>query len=261
MSAPGADSRAMEWESRLAGELQRSACGDWHVQCFEEVDSTMESARTLVRRDGDAPAVILAKAQRQGRGRQGRQWVGGKGNLFATYVVPARREAAKLGGLSLAVGLALARLCERYGADLKVKWPNDLITSDGRKLAGILIELLGPVGAQSAAIGIGVNLVHTPQGVTAISLAEISGKTIEPVVFAAALVCELQPVLDTFMAEGFGPLRPEWMARAAFLGEELAIDTGERIVRGVCRGVSESGSLLLEGPPGMQEISAGHVLI
>ena len=64
----------------------------------------------------------------------------------------------QLSGLSIAVGLALARaLSSHCPLHVKLKWPNDVLAGY-RKLAGILVEVQGELSGPSfAVIGIGVN--------------------------------------------------------------------------------------------------------
>lgn len=62
-------------------------------------------------------------------------------------------------GLSLVIGIVMAEVLRKLGADkVRVKWPNDLYLQD-RKLAGILVELTGKTGdAAQIVIGAGINM-------------------------------------------------------------------------------------------------------
>jgi BirA family biotin operon repressor/biotin-[acetyl-CoA-carboxylase] ligase len=104
--------------------------------------------------------VIVAELQTAGRGRLGRPWLSGIGaSLTFSLLWRFERGAGWLGGLSLAVGIAVARVLRREGArDVGLKWPNDVLWH-GCKLAGILIELHGEaMGPSAAVIGIGLNI-------------------------------------------------------------------------------------------------------
>ncbi|MEN1205992.1 biotin--[acetyl-CoA-carboxylase] ligase, partial [Pseudomonas aeruginosa] len=67
--------------------------------------------------------------------------------------------AAAAIGLSLVIGIVMAEVLRKLGADkVRVKWPNDLYLQD-RKLAGILVELTGKTGdAAQIVIGAGINM-------------------------------------------------------------------------------------------------------
>ena len=118
-------------------------------------------------------AVLLAEQQTGGRGRRGRQWASPiAANLYLSLSRQFSGGLARLGGLSLVVGVAAAEALRQAGyAPVGVKWPNDLL-AHGRKLGGILVEGGGEHGGPvRAVIGIGVN-VHMPAtAATAISQA------------------------------------------------------------------------------------------
>ena len=105
------------------------------------------------------PAVCLAEQQINGRGRNGKLWVSRPGeNIYLTLVWPfGRGKESGLTGLSLAIGIAIAKLLNGYGIKAKIKWPNDILVEQA-KLAGILIETkIKRRGEIIAMLGVGVN--------------------------------------------------------------------------------------------------------
>src|SRR5258706_6335960 len=125
------------------------------LQIVEEVEST--STRLLqLAEDGAASGTCLAAEwQRCGRGRRGRSWVSSLGgSLTFSMLWRFERGAGHLGGLSLAVGEAVARALSQSGVErVQVKWPNDVV-ADFRKLAGLLVETSGEMQGPSVA-GVG----------------------------------------------------------------------------------------------------------
>lgn len=124
-----------------------------------ELDSTSSE---LQRREPTAAdlSVVFAETQTAGRGRRGRTWLSPPGlNLYVSCLKRFDGGLAGLSGLSLAVGVIVLRAltaADVQGAGLK--WPNDVLTPQG-KLAGILVELSGEYqGPCAAVIGIGLNL-------------------------------------------------------------------------------------------------------
>src|SRR4051794_27048187 len=103
---------------------------------------------------------ITAARQSAGRGRRGRNWETGAGNLAATYLFVTARPPAEAAQVSFVAALAVADLAARYvpKALVSLKWPNDPFIA-GRKTSGILVES-GPFerGGLWVAVGIGVNL-------------------------------------------------------------------------------------------------------
>ena len=124
-----------------------------------QADST--NTRLLERaRAGDTQACLLvAEDQFAGRGRHGRTWTSAPGSIPRVFS-GLHYAPADFGGLSLAVGVALA---EALHEQVRLKWPNDLWLVDadgnGRKLGGILIETVGaPAGARQVVVGVGLNI-------------------------------------------------------------------------------------------------------
>ncbi len=121
---------------------------------FRLIDSTNEQARELAIAGAPSGTVVTAGEQTAGRGRRGRQWSApaGKALLCSAILSPLRAEHALL---PLAVPLAVCEAVESVAPlECRVKWPND-VWSDGRKLAGVLIEAQPP---SWAVIGVGLNV-------------------------------------------------------------------------------------------------------
>lgn len=133
--------------------------------------TTSTNADLLAEARGGAPEgrVLVADHQTAGRGRRGRSWVAPAGSaLLASVLLRPRAGSAALTLLSPAVGLAVRDACADAGADVQLKWPNDVIASvpgepGEAKLAGVLAEADIPSGGTAAVVaGFGVNLVSQP---------------------------------------------------------------------------------------------------
>lgn len=241
--------------------------GRFDVDACELCDST--SSELSRRADLGAPAgtVIVADRQSAGRGRRGRQWLSDPAaGLTFSVLWRFPGSPARLAGLSLAVGVALARALENLGAAaVCLKWPNDLLLRQGdgyAKLAGILIELAADRRGSQAVIGIGLNL-QPPGGELpqpAAGLSQAMPVLPERHAVLAAILSTLAGVLDNFAADGFAGIKEEWQQRHAWQGEAvLLLGEGEPPQAGVCLGVDQDGALLLEGATGIQRIFSGDV--
>jgi BirA family biotin operon repressor/biotin-[acetyl-CoA-carboxylase] ligase len=178
------------------------------------------------------------------------------------------RGAAALSGLSLAVGVALARALAATGAiGVALKWPNDIVRG-GAKLAGTLTELAGDaLGPTTAVIGIGLNVrlsdaTRARIGQPAADLESACGSAPDRNRLLAGVLVELGRVLDAFAGDGFAPLRAEWQRCHAHQGRrvELLMPDGSR-QSGHARGVAEDGSLLLETRAGLKRFHSGEVTL
>jgi BirA family biotin operon repressor/biotin-[acetyl-CoA-carboxylase] ligase len=241
--------------------------GRFDVDALNECDST--SSELMRRADRGAPAgtVVVADTQSAGRGRRGRSWLSAPASsLTFSLLWRFSGSPARLAGLSLAVGVAVARGLEQLGAQgVCLKWPNDVLLAqnDGHaKLAGILVELASDRRGTQAIIGIGLNLQPPaealPQPVAGLNQA-LSAEVERHQVLAALLVA-LAEVLDRFDAQGFSGLRADWQQRHAWQGEAVELlgeaDTAQA---GRCLGADEDGALLLETAAGVQRIYSGDV--
>ncbi len=131
------------------------------VELYAEVDSTQDIAHALAEQGAPSGTMVLADAQRAGRGRMGREWASqpGHGVWCTTIAHPIDRKALDV--LSIRVGLLLAESLDALaGATVRVKWPNDLLLGRG-KLGGILVEARWSGSTLGwVAIGIGVNVAR-----------------------------------------------------------------------------------------------------
>lgn len=249
-------------KSRL-GDL----AGRFDVDALDECDST--SSELMRRADRGAPSgsVVVADRQSAGRGRRGRSWLS-EPDASLTFSVLWRFDCplARLSGLSLAVGVGLARALERLGArGVCLKWPNDVLLQDGdryAKLAGILVELSTDRRGTQAVIGIGLNLA-APAGDLAQPAAGLDQACAAPPErhrVLAAVLQELAGALETFAVDGFAGLKTDWQQRHAWQGQTVHIlGEGAAPLAGRCLGADDDGSLLLETGAGLERIFSGDV--
>ncbi|MBX3662670.1 MAG: biotin--[acetyl-CoA-carboxylase] ligase [Burkholderiales bacterium] len=243
------------------------AAATFAIEVLDSIDST--NTRLLQRAAAGAPSglVLAAEAQTAGRGRRGRPWRSAVGStLTFSLLWRFARGARELAGLSLAVGLALARTLRAAGAPgVALKWPNDVMLPAG-KLAGILIEMQGDVlGPSAAVIGIGVNVRADPRVAEQVDqpLADLESATAEPVDrnrLLAQMLAELGGVLESFAQGGFAPLRAEWQQLHAHQDRRVRLllpDGGT--LAGIARGVADDGVLLLETADGLQRFHSGEL--
>ncbi|HET9653316.1 MAG TPA: biotin--[acetyl-CoA-carboxylase] ligase [Usitatibacter sp.] len=209
------------------------AAGRISLQVADEVDSTSTRLVALAAAGAPSGTCLVAEWQSAGRGRRGRSWVSALGgSLTFSLLWRFERGAGHLGGLSLAVGVAVARALRACGVErAQVKWPNDVV-SDFRKLAGILVETSGEMqGPSVAVIGAGVNyrlgervidLIDQPVTDVAQCTAALPSRSD----LLARLLAELVTVLDAFERQGFAALRDAWRELHAYQGRRVRVMPG-----------------------------------
>lgn len=198
---------------------------------------------------GDA---CVAEYQQAGRGRRGRQWFSPFGaNLYLSMYWRLEQGPAAAVGLSLVVGIVMAEVLQKLGADkVKVKWPNDLYMND-KKLAGILVELSGKAGdSANVIIGAGINLLMKEPDSNIVNQAwanlQESGLQIDRNELAIELVSALRESLQIFEVEGLKAFIDRWQPLDNFLDRRVKLLIGDKTIFGIARGIDEQGALRLE---------------
>jgi BirA family biotin operon repressor/biotin-[acetyl-CoA-carboxylase] ligase len=212
-----------------------------------QIDST-NTALLRAAADG-APdlSVMLAEVQSDGRGRRGRRWQSPLGgNVYFSMLKRFDAAMGTLAGLSIAAGVALAQTLRGFDIDrIALKWPNDLV-ADGRKLAGVLVELGGEfLGPCYAVIGIGIN-VRTPeievdQPIT--DLATLCGTPPSRNRLVTRLIEHLIAATDAFAQHGFAPFERAFADFDALAGKPIRVHAAGAVRDGVAAGLDSRGAL------------------
>jgi BirA family biotin operon repressor/biotin-[acetyl-CoA-carboxylase] ligase len=225
--------------------------------------STNDEAMAIARAGEPSGLWVLAGAQTQGRGRQGRPWSSPRGNFHGSLLLVepcAPRHAPELGFVA---GVSLLQALRAFapGAPLAIKWPNDVLC-DGAKLAGVLIEgATLPGNVFVSVIGFGVNCASAPDGLPyrAVSLAE-AGVACAPADLLRELSDAVARNLDLWRAgEGFSDIRSAWLAGAYGLGKLLEARTPSGSANGVFETIDGRGRLVLATQSGKLMIEAADV--
>lgn len=255
-------------EDLIRSELSVEAAGLLgELQLPGIIDSTNTEALKRIAEGLAQGFVCSAEQQTAGRGRRGRAWVSPYGsNIYMSVVWGFEGGAAALEGLSLAVGVAVCEALEELGlSGLKLKWPNDILFN-GKKLAGILLEMVGDAaGSCQVVVGLGVNVKMPLESGQQIDQAWVDirnlpgGEYIDRNRLQAALLNSLLPALQSFQSQGFGLFRQRWLIRDAYAGQSVVVILGEQKISGRALGVDERGALLLETAVGVKTFNGGEI--
>ena len=148
--------------------------------------------------------------------------------------------------------------------DVMLKWPNDVLLR-GRKIAGVLIEVVPGARPDAVVIGIGLNLclprAMPPEMRQTATALDDAGITLPPSSLVLARLLEsLYDILVRFAEYGFAGVCDDWLSRHAFEGQSVhLLSDFSPPLEGCCRGVDLDGALLLETATGMQRIISGEV--
>lgn len=137
----------------------------WPVLALRSCTSTMDVARDLLERGDESGRAVVAREQREGRGRRGRTFVSPPGGIYMTAIMDPPDEISSAWRLCFAAALAAREALEACGATPPTfEWPNDLMLSD-RKVGGVLADLV-PARANARAlvlVGVGLNIGPDPR--------------------------------------------------------------------------------------------------
>ena len=136
-------------------------------QIIEKCESTMDE---ITGKDSAGWHRIFAKTQTSGRGRRSSEWKSTEGGVYATWILDKKvLEKYTPGLIQTCVGSLVSEALGAY-----IEWPNDVITSDGRKMGGVLVE---SIDGEEIRLGVGANRIgFIEDGIEASGWEETIGK-------------------------------------------------------------------------------------
>lgn len=226
--------------------------------------STNDDARALATGGAPEGTVVLASKQTGGRGRLGREWSSPEGGVYVSMVLRPDVPVAEMAALSPCAALGVAEGLRSLGADVGVKWPND-VCAEGRKLAGVLLELSAEQDrTEWVVVGVGVNHRRPPQPYPGAAYLETLLPSPAPAWSVAAAVLDgVGGAYSRFLEGGFAALADDYARVDILLGSEVVArdPTGREIAAGVAAGLDVSGRLVVETASGTVTLSAGDITL
>jgi BirA family biotin operon repressor/biotin-[acetyl-CoA-carboxylase] ligase len=252
-------------------DLARVTQDTWieRVHFYNETDSTNTRALEHAANATEGlTELFVAERQTAGRGRGNNRWWSDQGSLTWSVLTRAiSAPPAHLPQVSLTIGLAICEAVEQFArGDVALKWPNDVYL-DGKKLAGILIELAGS-DRRRLVIGVGLNVnnsVHNAplevrdRATSLIDNQPAPGTMIDRTAVLIACLSEIERHLSRFENED-AQLRDDWRSRSLLTGRAVTLATPKQEIRGVCEGLADDGALLLRTAAGLEACYGGVVV-
>jgi BirA family biotin operon repressor/biotin-[acetyl-CoA-carboxylase] ligase len=248
-------------EARLRDGLHR-----WpfyvDVSVSEATGSTNADVAALARHGAPEGTARATDHQMAGRGRLDRSWISPARAGIAVSVLLRPRGVApdRWTWLPLLTGLVVARAVSGAGVEGMLKWPNDVLV-DGRKIAGILVEVVGP---GVVVVGVGLNVSNQPAELPpgATSLAIAGARDLDRADLLAALLGDLA---DTYTAWRDGgdseELRAAYLTRCATVGRVVSVELpGGRAAQGSALTIDVDGRLVITSATGELALGAGDVV-
>ncbi len=216
---------------------------DYVAQHLDRVGSTQDEARS---RFSGVPLLVTAAAQDHGRGRGGAAWINAPRAVAASLALPLTWPAEALPVVTLMAGLAARTALDR---SLRLKWPNDVVSEAGAKVAGLLAERSGEL----LVIGLGANLYwpDPPPGMAGL-WPEDPGPDAAP----AAGDRWAQLLLESVRHGPDGWGRDEYRVNCTTIDADITWNGGGR---GRAVDVDGSGGLVVETDRGLVTLRSGQV--
>ncbi len=250
--------------SALSAVLTRDSSLWRSIDVVEEIGSTNAELVRAAADDAPEGTVLVAEHQAAGRGRLDRTWISPpRAGITVSVLLRPDVPAARRGWLPLLTGVALAEsVAGVTGVLPSLKWPNDLLARDGRKLAGILAESTGP----AVVVGVGLNVSTTAEELpeTGTSLSRITGATVDraPVLlgFLRALEQRYRRWTEHLGDPVASGLARDYLAWCSTVGLPVAVDLPDgATVEGVAEAVDWDGRLVVVTAEGRVELATGDV--
>lgn len=262
LQKPGSPLLSSKIENHLDELDKNQAC---MINVFPILSSTNDKLKEVIL-SAKQPVICLAEQQIKGRGRFNRHWVSPFGeNIYLSLKVNLEIPFSKMSGFSLCISLALIDALIDFGLSrdlLSVKWPNDLLL-EGKKVAGILIELSGEVGSGAEAIiGVGLNVMMQKAKIDKLwtSLSKHFEYPIDRNLLAAHLIRAIMTSINQFESLGFSSFQNKWQKYDALKDKFIELIFYDKLICGQCLGIDSVGNLLIKDKKGhIESYSAGEV--
>ncbi|WP_068544304.1 bifunctional biotin--[acetyl-CoA-carboxylase] ligase/biotin operon repressor BirA [Thalassotalea crassostreae] len=252
-------------QQQMQDNLRELDCNNM-VEVHSIIDSTNSYLMRRLPNNVVHGQACVSEFQSAGRGRRGKQWVSPfSSHLYLSMYWRLEQGIAAAMGVSVVVGLAVSDVLQRhYNLDVELKWPNDIYV-EGKKLAGILVELEGQsIGPGNCVIGLGLN-INMPQMMAEqidqpwTDLNRELARQVDRNLLAAQLIASISARLEQHLQFGLAPMILEWQRQDYFYNKPVKLIAGSNETRGICKGINASGALLLEVDGKVQPVYGGEV--
>ena len=129
---------------------------------FKRVNSTNSTAVRIIKKTNYQTGMVISDIQSKGRGQYGKKWISLKGNLFVSFFYNLENMNLTITKITKLNCILVKKLISKYYKKRIVyKKPNDLLIK-GKKICGILQEIINKQNQKFLILGIGINLIKNP---------------------------------------------------------------------------------------------------
>lgn len=237
------------------------------ILCFRKVFSTNSIAKFLANHDAKEGTVLISEIQTNARGRLGKKWEAPEGGIWMSLILRPQVPPARIGLITLATGVAIAKSIRSLGVDAKIKWPNDVLIH-GKKISGVLTEVnatFNEIDWIVVGIGIDSNLkledFSEDIRIGTTTLTEELPAKVDENELIAIFLNEFEKVYELYKDGEIETILKDWRDLADTIGKYVNItQTGGKITQGYVVGINNEGSLIIERQDGtLEKIISGEL--
>ena len=237
------------------------------ILCFRKVFSTNSIAKFLANHDAEEGTILISEIQTNARGRLGKKWEAPDGGVWMSMILRPQVPPARIGLITLATGVAIAKAIRSLGVDAKIKWPNDVLIH-GNKISGVLTEVnatFNEIDWVVVGIGIDSNLkledFSEDIRIGTTTLTEELPSKVDENELIAIFLNEFEKVYQVYKDGEIETILKDWRDLSDTIGKYVNItQTGGKITQGYVIGINNEGSLIIERQDGtLEKIISGEL--
>lgn len=237
------------------------------ILCFRKVFSTNSIAKFLANHDAEEGTVLISEIQTKARGRLGKKWEAPEGGIWMSLILRPQVPPARIGLITLATGVAIAKSIRSLGVDARIKWPNDVLIH-GKKISGVLTEVnatFNEIDWIVVGIGIDSNLkledFSEDIRIGTTTLTEELPTKVDENELIAIFLNEFEKVYQLYKDGEIEEILKDWRDLSDTIGKYVNItQTGGKITQGYVVGINNEGSLIIERQDGtLEKIISGEL--
>ncbi len=233
---------------------------------LDEVDSTNEYLKRMSADgyDSDEMLTVTAQYQNSGKGRRGRSWVTEPGSaLMFSVMIKPRLSLSDCSMLTLVMALAVKKALSDMDIETGIKWPNDIVMNQ-KKLCGILTEALSETGQIIIGVGINTNQEYMPEELsqTATSILLQTDDCVDHDSLLDSILFHFDELCKkVYETNDLSLLKEEYEQALVSKNGEVTVLDPEGEYNGICKGIDNTGQLLVECGNDIKKVYAGEVSV
>ena len=216
---------------------------------YKSINNTNDKLKEIRLVNPNRNISLFSAYQSNGKGRSGKVWLSGKGDLTCSFLINQSLSFKDIGKINIIFVNILFNFFKNFKIKypIKYKWPNDIKIND-RKISGILIETFSNIkNIESFIVGIGINLISSPKidSNKTLSLSKLN-INIEPIDAFFLLQKEVTYLFSEFNNLDFLSLSKNLNLNFYENKKELNIKVNDKLISGTFKEINSRGELILD---------------